>query len=53
MDAVLARGIAGEQALAWVILRSIQSGMLVMTDRNFISVNWLLAVRALGAMPFK
>ena len=49
VDAVLARGIASEQALAWVILRSIQSGMLVMTDRNFLSVNWLVAVQQRGA----
>ncbi len=49
VDAVLARGIASEQALAWVILRSIQAAMLVMTDRNFISVNWLAAVQQRGA----
>lgn len=34
VDAVLARCKASEQALAWVILRSIQAAMLVMTDRN-------------------
>ncbi len=49
IDAVLARCKASEQALAWVILRSIQSAMLVMTDRNFISVNWLAAVQQRGA----
>jgi Insertion element 4 transposase N-terminal/Transposase DDE domain len=49
VDAVLARCKASEQALAWVILRSLQRGMLVMTDRNFISVNWLAAVQQRGA----
>jgi Insertion element 4 transposase N-terminal/Transposase DDE domain len=49
VDAVLARCKASEQALAWVILRSIQAGMLVMTDRNFISVTWLAAVQQRGA----
>lgn len=49
VDAVLARCKASEQALAWVILRSIQSAMLVMTDRNFLSVNWLAAVQQRGA----
>jgi Insertion element 4 transposase N-terminal/Transposase DDE domain len=49
VDAVLARCKASEQALAWVILRSIQAAMLVMTDRNFISVNWLAAVQQRGA----
>ena len=45
VDAVLARCRASEHALAQVIVRSIQAAMLVMTDRNFISVKWLLAVR--------
>ena len=45
VDAVLARGIASEHALAAVMLRSIQAGMLVMTDRNFIAIQWLAAVR--------
>ena len=49
VDAVLARCKASEQALAWVILRSIQLGMLVMTDRNFIAVKWLTAVQQRGA----
>src|SRR5438067_203907 len=49
IDAVLARCKASEQALARVIVRSIQSAMLVMTDRNFVSVSWLLAVRQCGA----
>lgn len=45
VDAVLARCKASEQALAQVIVRSIQAAMLVMTDRNFISVKWILSVR--------
>lgn len=49
VDAVLARCKASEHALAQVILRSIQSAMLVMTDRNFISVNWLVGVQQRGA----
>jgi len=49
VDAVLARCKASEHALAAVVLRSIQAGMLVMTDRNFISIQWLAAVRQRGA----
>src|SRR5438270_10641100 len=49
IDAVLARCKASEQALARVIVRSIQSAMLVLTDRNFVSVNWILSVRQRGA----
>lgn len=49
IDAVLARCRASEAALAHVIVRSIQSAMLVMTDRNFVSVNWILSVRQRGA----
>lgn len=45
VDAILARCKASEQALAQVIVRSIQATMLVLTDRNFVSVKWLLAVR--------
>src|SRR6266851_5533919 len=45
IDAVFARCKASEQALCWSILRSIESAMLVMTDRNFLSVNWLPAAR--------
>lgn len=45
IDAVLARCRASEHALAQVIVRSLQAGMLVLTDRNFISVKWFLAVR--------
>jgi hypothetical protein len=49
IDAVLARCRASEAALARIIVRSIRSAMLVMTDRNFVSVNWILAVRQCGA----
>ncbi len=49
IDAVFARCKASEQALCWSILRSIESAMLVMTDRNFLSVNWLAAVHQRGA----
>ncbi len=38
IDAVFARCKASEQALCWSILRSIESTMLVMSDRNFLSV---------------
>lgn len=49
VDAVLARCRASEQSLARVIVRSIQAGMLVLTDRNFVSVTWILAVKQRGA----
>ena len=49
IDAVLARCRASEQALANVLLRSIEKGMLVMTDRNFRSINWWVAVKPHGA----
>jgi transposase IS4-like protein/DDE family transposase len=49
IDAVFARCKASEQALCWSILRSIESAMLVMSDRNFLSVNWLAAVHQRGA----
>ncbi len=49
IDAVLARCKASEQALANVIVRSIQAGMLVMTDRNFASISWLASVGQRGA----
>src|SRR5436305_5484225 len=48
VDAVLARCKASEQALAKVIVRSIQVGMLVLTDRNFASVPWLASVTQCG-----
>ncbi len=44
VDAVLAGCKASEQALANAIVRSIQASMLVLTDRNFASVNWLSCV---------
>ena len=49
VDAVLARCKSSEHTLAQVLLRSIHQGMLVMTDRNFVSVKWLTAVPQRGA----
>jgi len=49
IDAVLARCKASEQTLANIIVRSIQAGMLVMTDRNFASLTWLASVGQRGA----
>lgn len=49
VDAVLARCKASEHTLACVILRSIQAGMLVLTDRNFVSIHWMVAVKQRGA----
>jgi Insertion element 4 transposase N-terminal/Transposase DDE domain len=49
VDAVLARCRSSEHTLAQSLLRSIQKGMLVMTDRNFVSVKWLAAVPQRGA----
>jgi Transposase DDE domain len=49
IDAVLARCKASEQALCWGIVRSIQAGMLILNDRNFLSANWLWAVQQRGA----
>ena len=49
VDALFARCRASEQALAHVIVRSIQAAMLVMTDRNFVSVSWIRAVSQRGA----
>ena len=49
VDAVLARCRASEHTLAQVILRSIHAGMLVLTDRNFVAVNWMVAVQQRGA----
>ena len=49
VDAVLARCRASEHTLAKVVLRSIESGMLVLTDRNFVSLTWLVAVQQRGA----
>jgi hypothetical protein len=49
IDAVLARARASEQALAQVLVRSVEKGMLVMTDRNFRSLHWWLALKQRGA----
>ena len=49
VDAVLARCRASEQALAKVIVRSVEAGMLVLTDRNFVSLSWMVAVQQRGA----
>ena len=45
VDAVFARCHASEQALSWSLLRSLEPDMLVMTDRNFRSVNWWIALK--------
>src|SRR5512135_1519236 len=49
VDAAFARARASEQALSWALLRSIEAAMLVMSDRNFLSLNWLRAVQQRGA----
>jgi hypothetical protein len=49
VDAMIAPSSASEQCLAWGLLRSIQPGMLVMTDRNFVGVRFLGAVVERGA----
>ena len=49
VDAVLARCKASEQALANVIVRSLEASMLVLPDRNFASLSWLASVRQRGA----
>lgn len=49
IDAVFARCRASEKVLAWIILRSLEKGMLLMTDRNFIDSKWLRAVTERGA----
>lgn len=49
VDAVPARCKCSEHTLAQVILRSIEQGMLVLTDRHFNSVKWLSGVRQRGA----
>lgn len=48
IDAVLAGCRTSEQALAQGIVRSIQAGMLVLTDRNFVSAHWIAAVQKRG-----
>jgi hypothetical protein len=49
VDAMIAPSTTSEQCLAWGLLRSIQEGMLVMTDRNFVGVAFLGALRERGA----
>jgi hypothetical protein len=49
LDAVVAGCKASEQALAQVLVRSIEGGMLVMTDRNFRSLAWWTPLRQRGA----
>ena len=49
VDAMIAPSKASEQCLAWGLLRSIEAGMLVMTDRNFVGVRFLAALVERGA----
>lgn len=49
IDAVAARCKASEQALSRCLLRSVSAGMLLMSDRNFFSVNWIASVQQQGA----
>lgn len=49
IDAVAARCKASEQELCGCLLRSMEPGMLVMSDRNFLSVTWVAAVQQRGA----
>jgi hypothetical protein len=49
VDAMIAPSSTSEQCLAWGLLRSIQPGMLVMTDRHFIGVRFLQALVERGA----
>jgi hypothetical protein len=49
IDAIPARCKASEQALCACLLRSIEAGMLLMSDRNFFSVNWIASVQQRGA----
>ena len=49
IDAVAARCKASEQALARPLLRSVEPDMLLMSDRQFLSVNWLASVQQRGA----
>jgi DDE family transposase/transposase IS4-like protein len=56
VDAMIAPSGTSEQCLAWGLLRSVQPGMLVMTDRNFIGVCFLGALversaQYLGRVP--
>ena len=49
VDAMIAPSGTSEQCLAWGLLRSIQEGMLVMTDRNFVGIAFLGALVSRGA----
>lgn len=49
VDAMVGRCTASEQAMSYPILRSVQPGMLLLTDRNFPSIQWFAAVRQQGA----
>jgi hypothetical protein len=49
VDAVLAPCRVSEQRLAPTLLRSVQPDMLVLCDRNFPSLEFLAAIRKLGA----
>lgn len=48
IDAIAARCLASEQALANALLPSIEKGMLLMSDRNFFSLNWIVSVKQRG-----
>lgn len=49
IDAIVGRCKASAQAMARGLLRSLEPGMLVMSDRQFLSVNWLACVQQRGA----
>lgn len=49
IDAVPARCQVSERELSHTLLRSIEADMLVMSDRNFLSVTWVAAVQQRGA----
>lgn len=56
IDVMIAPCGTSEQCLAWGLLRSVQAGMLVMTDRHFVSVCFLRALvergpHYLGRLP--
>jgi hypothetical protein len=48
IDAIAARCKASEQALANALLRSLEADMLLMSDRNFFSVNWIASLQQRG-----
>jgi hypothetical protein len=49
VDAMIAPCTTSEHCLAWGLLRSIQAGMLVMTDRGFVGVRFVQALVDRGA----